>query len=1298
MMKKIFFVLVVLMLIPMAMAVVSNVQSPVDGYQFNDTYTFDLTCNATDVASDLQNISVYYMFNVSDPDLKTLVSYNGEDVTVAWGSRHRADSSSYKPNNSFDNDNVTRTQNIYTPVNETYPFYVGAQLNGTYNITEFTTIYFSGWYYCRNYTILTSTDNSSWDVVVNVTDYGDGGVLDTNVKVDRIVPSVEASYVMINCTAARYNADANGDPAISEILVYAEDGNQYKWIVQNTSVETGALASEAFSVTTAYIPNNLTWMCSAANSTHQINSSVSNLILAMDTVGPEVTQGWPLPRSGQGNVYDLYVDKDGAINFSYNVTDLTGIKNCSVYLNDTLQESNATEVTSGINWINVTGISDGVYSWLVGCYDNHTNENMGNSSERSIIVNSSTTLVVICGDSIIAGRDSTYSIDYYLESVIGSDITAINEGVGGEQVYEALSNISRRDYFAMYDADYYVLHWWTNDIYNSRLIPEIVTDIETMYDYLKTDDNEVILTAAMYADHSDEGGYGNNLVNTTSSNETTQRLIALAAEKNTTLVRWDLAMYKNISLYKGGGDGVHPNRTGNERLARSLYWAVFNNSYFNEVNSTVIYNYSKTLVGEYWIEISGIPDLNEPTPYINMSVYHANTNHMVNDTDGFWKNVTSDASGNLYIDDFNFTTGVFETLSGVPLDGEAGRRVSLYVISDSNDVTAPNITLVYPVANATLTNVNFTYNVSDFSNISYCELFTNGTVNTTLSTNENITGDDGDPSSSVNSNGNNRGFTRAFSNVNVTDGSNITAYVYYASHTGENYMPVIICNTNDTVKYQCDPGSDIYNYTFTLADYAAGNWLSYNFTDHNLEAGNVLVRVGINSTAKFAIGYKAGASNYETWYYDGSIWNNWTTSAIFYIRLGVYRVDGSYVFGLNETDTSVTKNISQNFNTSASVGDVIQWGVRCYDIGNSVAFSSANETITVRTDSDDPVVTPVSPAASASTTTTSTVFTYNPADVTDEIVSNCSLYLDDELNETDTTITESVDQTFSKNLSIGSYDWYVSCTDQTGNVGSSTERTLTIAEATSPEDSSNNEVEAQCTDRIDNDGDGLVDMNDPGCRGRWDDDESDDPVQNETFAVVINETLDNVTKGKKVEIDVVDENVTENKTRVVKKLEIIFSDDKTDVSVEVIETNVAPEEVASSVDKYKIKVNGNEYVAYQYIEVESDVEIEEATLQFEVSKEWMDIQKAVKEDVVLLHYINNSWVELETNYLEGDDPLVFEATTDGFSVFAVGVKSESEEFLNIIFVLSVVGFALIVCAWYVVVRKMTKKKKIKNKK
>jgi PGF-pre-PGF domain-containing protein len=230
----------------------------------------------------------------------------------------------------------------------------------------------------------------------------------------------------------------------------------------------------------------------------------------------------------------------------------------------------------------------------------------------------------------------------------------------------------------------------------------------------------------------------------------------------------------------------------------------------------------------------------------------------------------------------------------------------------------------------------------------------------------------------------------------------------------------------------------------------------------------------------------------------------------------------------------------------------------------------------------------------------------------------------------------------------------------------------------------------QCMDRLDNDGDGLVDMNDPGCSRSGDDSENSEGVVEQVIREVVDTVLKNVTKGETVEIDVVTQ---ENETGVITGVSIVSGEDAVEGSFEVKEYNTAPVEVSQSVRGYKITATRDvqmnkteeEYTVYQYVEVETDVEIESAVLEFEVSKEWMDIQGAGKDDVMLLHFTNDEWVELETVYLGGDDPLLFEAQTGSFSVFAVGVRAPvvgySVEWYGLVVVilafLGIVGWVLV---------------------
>jgi PGF-pre-PGF domain-containing protein len=212
----------------------------------------------------------------------------------------------------------------------------------------------------------------------------------------------------------------------------------------------------------------------------------------------------------------------------------------------------------------------------------------------------------------------------------------------------------------------------------------------------------------------------------------------------------------------------------------------------------------------------------------------------------------------------------------------------------------------------------------------------------------------------------------------------------------------------------------------------------------------------------------------------------------------------------------------------------------------------------------------------------------------------------------------------------------------------------------------------QCMDNKDNDGDGLIDLSDPGCSSRQDDDETDElvivpmPVDMPVVTIErLEKIIEEIIAGQEVEINILEllraETDADAET-VVTGLVIVSKESGEQVKVQVSQTTSAPKQVEDEVTDDKIVVvkdktiereKDNVYDVYQYVEIDADVEIESAEIEFEVTKQWMS-DKAIA-DVVLLHY-DGEWTELETTYLQGEDPLVFFAETGSFSVFAVGTK------------------------------------------
>jgi len=85
---------------------------------------------------------------------------------------------------------------------------------------------------------------------------------------------------------------------------------------------------------------------------------------------------------------------------------------------------------------------------------------------------------------------------------------------------------------------------------------------------------------------------------------------------------------------------------------------------------------------------------------------------------------------------------------------------------------------------------------------------------------------------------------------------------------------------------------------------------------------------------------------------------------------------------------------------------------------------------------------------------------------------------------------------------------------------------------------------------------------------------------------------------------------------------------------------------------------------YKYLQISKtnieNKDIEEATISFEVEKEWLRNSSLERDDVALLRYASD-WNELPTNLVRENLTVVFyNATTPGFSYFAIGEKEREE--------------------------------------
>ncbi len=170
-----------------------------------------------------------------------------------------------------------------------------------------------------------------------------------------------------------------------------------------------------------------------------------------------------------------------------------------------------------------------------------------------------------------------------------------------------------------------------------------------------------------------------------------------------------------------------------------------------------------------------------------------------------------------------------------------------------------------------------------------------------------------------------------------------------------------------------------------------------------------------------------------------SLYGNWT---------------GSWT--LNETKSITGTSNSTLFSSKVVVANKSYlWACYACDSLGNCGFSSENRTFIV--DTVSPVVNLVSPDDDLETTTTSQRFRFIATDNLE--LKNCSLYINDDLMETETSVDNNTNTyfdsiTLSSSSSGRNYDWYVRCYDSAENYHDSSEWRLTIISEDDEESSS----------------------------------------------------------------------------------------------------------------------------------------------------------------------------------------------------------------------------------------------------
>lgn len=130
---------------------------------------------------------------------------------------------------------------------------------------------------------------------------------------------------------------------------------------------------------------NWTVNCTDTAATPNTGTNTSVKIINVDITAPNITLTAPA---------DNNVTIDDYMVFNFTATDnMATLLNCSIYLNNTLNQTNSSTSNGTAAIFNITGIPDGDHSWNISCMDNATNVNW--SSTRIFEINRSPDIVSV---------------------------------------------------------------------------------------------------------------------------------------------------------------------------------------------------------------------------------------------------------------------------------------------------------------------------------------------------------------------------------------------------------------------------------------------------------------------------------------------------------------------------------------------------------------------------------------------------------------------------------------------------------------------------------------------------------------------------------------------------------------------------------------------------------------------------------------------------------------------------------------------------------------------------------------
>ncbi len=1175
-----------------------------------------------------------FIWNVLCVDSNSNSAWNNSNKTITFDRANPTVTLVTPPNNTL--NTTSQSINFYFNVTDALSSIKNCTLilNKTINVTN-TTINKAVSSIPFSQTLPNGIHNWS----VNCTDFAgnvdNSDIYNLTVNVTNTPPTVNLTSPVNNYntsqTSISFNCTSTDNTNLTNISFYTNTTGS--WLLNATGNVTGTSNSTNITIS-ALTVGTYKWGCLAYDQNSEGNWSSSNYTLTVETTAPTVTLIRPTNNTKNTS--------NRNIKFFYNVTDGLNIDNCSLIINNSVNQTNSSINKSIANLTFIQSLANADYNWSVNCSDNAGN--IGASTTYNITVDVDQTAPIVRLTSPVNNYNtSNYSVNLNCSLTDNKNLTNVSfytNSTGSWALnYTATitgtSNSTNRTLDILKNGTFI----WNclaydnagNSAFNSTNYTFIIENTPPIFNFTISDRYVQTSTAVIATVNATDLKTSITTVvveGTTlnkSINSTWNGTITLGSDQVLNITVVDTANNTNTTSITSPGITF----TIDDDAPIINVTLPTNNQIITNANGNVTFNYSVTeaniSLSNFSVD-SGQWVLTTTANATNITIYNISggTHTVVFNVKDEASNLATQVSRTFrVIGQENITeransietgnTGVvnvsIKNSSGTELSGVAWMNNSVSMEFEVNASTTDNYSVTMPSFNSSLANWNrtdFTIVVSKHSLPANLSKNKSGTNFTKLVLFQNM-------SSFLNDTYYNT--TTIVFNETLKD----FEVMYVDDDLGHNVYKLAQCTGNTAP-------STVGN--ITAACYTNGSLNVTTYVPHLSGAGlaNDTVAPTINITGPTNNTNQSADSFVQV---SADVWEaNPNTT---FCRYNITNATGNVQSGtINTTNfTNVGVRYTHMHNYSDLLNGTYNYTLNCTDQNQRSSISSPRN-FSIK-DGTIPIITDLNYTASG--TGTSTVILI--LNVTTNEHANCAYNTSNLYYGNMTAFSTTGTLSHTTNFSFTTDNTgtlFVRCSDKNSNVmtySNSTNYTTDVAGSTSTSTSTSSSSSSSS-------GDGFV-IEEPTIKG-------EKSTQLWT-SIKASDTLEMSPDKEEIPIT---------------KLEATTKNKLKNVQISVIELTQAPE------TRRKIKT-----LVYKYAQVSRtknlvDGVIENAEIQFKVSKEWLEKNKVNKTDIVLKRYKNSKWNNLPTKIIsENNNYTIYKATTPGFSYFAIAttkiIEKEAEE-------------------------------------